>query len=55
MQKLDDVVVSDDPPSTGLGQLLGGDDLPVVVRVIVRIACDLLPCGSEAFKLVNLP
>lgn len=42
MQELDDVVVANDSTTSRLGKLAGGEDLPVVVGVVVRIASDLL-------------
>jgi len=47
MEELDDVVLTDDPTSTGFGELLGRYDLPVVVGIVVRVCGDLLTYEHE--------
>jgi hypothetical protein len=44
MQKLDDIVVTDDTASSAFGDLPGRNDLPVVVGIVVRVTSDLLTC-----------
>ncbi len=46
VQKLDDVIVADNTTATSLWERLGGDDLPVVVRVLMAVASDLLACRT---------
>jgi hypothetical protein len=50
MQKLDDIVVSDDTATAGFWEGLGGNDLPVVVGVIVTISSHLLTCEKVSLK-----
>ena len=45
--QLDHVLVADDPPAARLGELLGREDLPVVVGVVERVAGHLLACAVE--------
>ena len=44
MKKLNDVVMTNNAASTCFRERLGGDNLPEVVRVIVSITGNLLPC-----------
>ena len=46
--ELDEVVVAHNAAAALLGERLGRDDLPVVVRVSVRVAGDLLPGAADA-------
>jgi len=45
--ELNDVLVSNDATSTGIRELLGREDLPVVVGVVERVAGDLLTCEER--------
>lgn len=38
--------MSDDSTSTGVGDLFGGENLPVVVGIVVRVTSDLLTYSS---------
>lgn len=42
VQQLDDIVVTDDTAATRLWECLGGNNLPLVVRVFVAVSSDLL-------------
>lgn len=42
VEELDLVAVSNNAASACCRKSFGGDDLPVVVRVVVGVACDLL-------------
>ena len=42
MEKLDHVVMPNHASSAGIGNLLCRKDLPMVVRIVVRVACHLL-------------
>ena len=44
VQQLNDVVVVNDTTATSLGQGFGGNNLPIVVGVVMTIASDLLTC-----------
>ena len=46
--ELDEVVVAHDAAAALLGERLGGDDLPVVICVSVRVAGDLLSRAADA-------
>ena len=45
VRTLDHIIVADDATTTGLRKRLGGNDLPVVVGVVVAITGDLLTCS----------
>ena len=51
--ELNDVVVSYNPAPTCLGDLLGWEDLPLVVRVIVRVTGDLLTLRTDSPIIVS--
>lgn len=44
VQKLNDVLVSDDTATTGFGEGLGRNDLPLIICVFVAVTSDLLTC-----------
>ena len=52
VEKLDDIVVADDPSTAGLRKGLGRDDDPVVVFILVGIARDLLALTADSFVRV---
>ena len=45
MQQLDRVIVADDATTSGCGECLCRDDLPVVIGIVVSVASDLLTCN----------
>lgn len=48
VQELDHVVVPDDTPSPSFGDGFGGNDLPVVVSVVVAVSRHLLACKASS-------
>ena len=52
MFELNDIVVSDNPSSTSLWDLFGRDNLPVVVGIVVWVACDLLTLRTDSSVIV---
>jgi hypothetical protein len=56
VEKLDDIVMTDDTASSAVGDLPGRNDLPVVVGIVVRVTGDLLTCisGKRARHHINV-
>jgi hypothetical protein len=52
MQKLDDIFVADNATTASLRKGFRGDDLPVVVDIIMSIASDLLSLTTDATIVV---
>lgn len=48
VEELDDVVMADDPSTTGLRESLGRNDHPVVVLIFMGIAGDLLALATDS-------
>ena len=44
MKKLDNILVSNNTPTTGLRECLGGNNLPFIVRIFMTVAGNLLTC-----------
>ena len=52
VQKLDDIVVADNTATTGLRQRFSGDDLPLVVAVVVPVGGNLLALATDTTVIV---
>ena len=52
MEKLNDVVMADDPSTSGLRESLGGNDDPVVVFILMGVTSDLLALAADSLVSV---
>jgi len=48
MEELDDIVMSDDPPTASLRESLGRNDHPVIVLILMRVTGDLLALTADS-------
>lgn len=53
MFELNDIVVSNNPSTTRVGDLFGGDDLPLVVGIVVWVTGNLLTLGTDSSVVVS--
>lgn len=52
MEKLDGILVANYATTSGLGDGLGGDDLPLVVKILVWVTCNLLALTADSSILI---
>lgn len=53
MLELDHVGMSNDSSSTRLGDILGRQDLPLIIRIVVRVTSDLLTLRTDSSIIVS--
>ena len=53
MLELDNVGMSNDSSSTRLGDIFGRQDLPLIIRIIVRVTSDLLTLRTDSSIIVS--